>query len=104
MATHSAQPIAFHTTSVHRDAASGTDDGIGERIVTRMRQLFCGLFGHDALMQSEKGRVCLRCTSCGHETPGWTLTEAAPKTVQRGDQRRQALARPRLAVGARRIA
>ena len=96
MATHSAHLIALHTTSVDRDAASGTDDGIGERIVTRMRQLYCGLLGHDTLMQFEKGRVCLRCTSCGHETPGWTLTEAAPRIVFRGDARRHALVRPRL--------
>jgi hypothetical protein len=101
MASQIAHRVAV-TPAVVTDA--GADDGMGERMVRWIREMYCGLHGHDTLMQFEKERVFLRCTSCGHETPGWTLTEAAPKTVQRGDPRRQALARPRLAVGARRIA
>jgi hypothetical protein len=83
--------------------ARGADDGTGERIVRWIKETYCGLHGHDTLMQFEKERMFLRCTSCGHETPGWMLTESAPKTVLRGDPRRQSLAHPRL-VGARRIA
>ena len=102
MATQSAQRMAV-TPAVVTDAR-GTDDGMGERMVRWIKEMYCGLHGHDTLMQFEKERVFLRCTSCGYETPGWMLTEAAPNTVQRGDPRRQALVRPRLAVGARRIA
>ena len=40
---------------------------------TWMRQFVCGLQGHDSLMQFERGRLSLKCTSCGHETPGWDL-------------------------------
>ena len=102
MATQSARSMAFSTAAVDR-GAPGRDDGIGARIVTWMTQLYCGLHGHDALMQFEKGRVCLKCASCGHETPGWMLTQAAPKIVLRGDARRHALVRPHL-VSARHTA
>ena len=46
---------------------------------TRMRQFVCGMHGHDELLQFERGRLSLKCASCGHETPGWNLakTEAA---------------------------
>jgi hypothetical protein len=102
MATQIAYSIALNTPLVDRNAREA-DDGIGERIVARMRQLYCGLHGHDALMQFEKGRLCLRCTSCGHETPGWTLTGAAPKVVFHGDAHRHVLVRPHL-VSARHTA
>lgn len=42
-------------------------------LVTRMRQMMCGLSGHDALLHFETGRMSMRCTTCGHETPGWDL-------------------------------
>lgn len=38
-----------------------------------MGQLVCGMQGHENLMHFERGRVSLRCASCGHETPGWDL-------------------------------
>ncbi|MEQ1729381.1 MAG: hypothetical protein ABL982_13480 [Vicinamibacterales bacterium] len=41
--------------------------------VSRMRQFVCGLHGHDRLLQFERARLSLKCTSCGHETPGWNL-------------------------------
>jgi hypothetical protein len=73
------------------------------RVLTWLREFYCGLHGHDNLMQFGKDRMFLQCASCGHETPGWLLTEAPPRIVARGDSRRHALARPRL-VTARRIA
>lgn len=42
-------------------------------LVTRMRHFMCGLHGHDALLHFETGRLSMRCTSCGYETPGWDL-------------------------------
>lgn len=71
-------------------------------MVDRVRQLFCGLHGHDNLLQFEQDRMFLRCVSCGHETPGWSLNEAPP-VPEREESRRTALVRPQL-VGARRIA
>jgi hypothetical protein len=79
------------------------DSGIGTRIITWMQHAMCGLQGHDNLMQFEKDRVYLQCASCGHETPGWTLTQPAPKIVLHGDARRHVLVRPHL-ISARRIA
>lgn len=42
--------------------------------IARVKQLFCGFHGHDALLQFETDRMFLRCVSCGHETPGWNLS------------------------------
>jgi hypothetical protein len=49
-----------------------------------MRQFACGLHGHDALLHFETGRLSMRCTSCGYETPGWDLKTAStePEAVQ----------------------
>ena len=72
-------------------------------VLDRVRQMFCGLHGHDTLLHFEQDRMSLRCVSCGHETPGWELTEARPTVTVRGDVRRTTIARPQL-VSARRIA
>jgi hypothetical protein len=74
-------------------------------VFERVRQAYCGLHGHDSLLQFEQDRMFLKCVSCGHETSGWELTEAPPKVTLREDvsRRRPALVRPHL-VGARRIA
>ena len=49
---------------------------------TRLRQACCGLTnGHDALLHFETGRLCMRCTSCGHETPGWDLVGSRSEAV-----------------------
>jgi hypothetical protein len=42
-----------------------------------VRQFTCGLHGHDALLHFETGRLSMRCTSCGYETPGWDLKTAS---------------------------
>jgi hypothetical protein len=72
-------------------------------MVDRVRQLFCGLNGHDNLLQFEQDRIFLKCASCGHESPGWELTETPPPVRLHGDARRHALLRPEL-VGVRRVA
>jgi hypothetical protein len=46
------------------------------RVTGYVRQLLCGLRGHDALLHFEEDRISLQCTSCGYETPGWNLKEA----------------------------
>ena len=58
----------------HRDATA-REDGVGDRVLGRIRQAFCGLHGHDSLLQFEQDRLFLKCVSCGHESPGWNLTE-----------------------------
>ena len=82
---------------------SGADNGIGAKFFARLNQFYCGLHGHDRLIQFEKSRMFLRCVSRGHESPGWTFTQAPPRLVFRGDARRRVRVRPRF-VTARRIA
>jgi hypothetical protein len=59
----------------------------------RLRQMMCGLHGHDALVQFEQDRMFLRCVSCGHETHGWNLNEPRPQVSVR-EVPRTPLARP----------
>jgi hypothetical protein len=75
----------------------------GFSMIDRVRQVFCGLHGHDNLLQFEQDRMFLKCVSCGHETPGWSLNEAPPTVTIRGDARRHAVVRPHL-ISVRRIA
>lgn len=104
MATHYPHRIPMSTASMPATDVGELNDGIVGRVLARFRQFWCGLRGHDTLMQFEKERVFLQCASCGHESPGWALTEAPPKVVLRGDARRHALVRPRLISAERRIA
>ena len=83
--------------------AIDVDAGMFARLTERLRQMLCGLHGHDTMLQFEQERMFLRCVSCGHETTGWELTETPPTVTVRGDARRHAIVRPKL-VSARRIA
>lgn len=81
------------------------------RVMDRVRQLWCGLHGHDSLLQFEHDRMFLRCVSCGHESPGWELNEAPPTVSNRTVQTVQTVQTPARAqtlrpqfVGARRVA
>jgi hypothetical protein len=74
----------------------GTLVSIFGRAGTRLRQLLCGIRGHENLMHFEGNRVMMRCTSCGHDTPGWEVATRGPRRRFEGDARRHELARPRL--------
>ena len=88
---------ALTETDAHRE------DGLGIAVIDKVRQVFCGLHGHDNLLQFEQDRMFLRCVSCGHESPGWELTEAPPTVTAADETRTHTLVRPQL-VGERRIA
>jgi hypothetical protein len=60
---------------------------------TRVAQLLCGLRGHDEVLHFEGKRVLLRCTSCGHDTPGWSVTGRVPRQRFAGDPNRRAIGR-----------
>jgi hypothetical protein len=60
----------------------------------RLSEWLCGLTGHDNFSHYEKDRLSLRCISCGHTSPGWTLTAAPPRRVAEGDPQRHRLTRP----------
>jgi hypothetical protein len=89
------------TVSVARLDAS---EGFGERVLDRVREAFCGLHGHDNLLQFGQDRMFLKCVSCGHESPGWELNEPRPTDVDRIDRPRRPLSVPRTVVDERRIA
>jgi hypothetical protein len=61
------------TDTQHTMTAAQPAPGVISRAAEQVRQFFCGLHGHDALLHFEQGRMSLQCTSCGYETPGWDL-------------------------------
>ena len=69
------------------------------RAFTRLGQLLCGVRGHDTILHFEGKRVMMRCTSCGHDTPGWDTAERAPRKRFEGDARRHSMnTTPRLVL------
>ena len=78
-------------------------EGFGERVLDRLCAAICGLSGHESLRQFRQDRVFLKCVSCGHESPGWSLKEPSPTSVTRGDGRRRVAIGSQL-VGARKVA
>ena len=85
---------------------SGTSAaGPSTTVMDRVRQMYCGLHGHDKLLQFEQDRMYLKCVSCGHESPGWEIADTPPPVSVRSETRthRPAALRPQL-VDARRIA
>ena len=96
-----------HSILSDRGIRTATDevqaDAFGVRVFDWLRHLYCGLHGHDSLLQFKHDRMFLKCASCGHETPGWALTETPPTVTLRADGRRHILARPQL-ISSRKIA
>jgi hypothetical protein len=78
-------------------------EGFSGRVIDRVREAFCGLHGHDSLLQFQQDRMFLKCASCGHESPGWELNETPPTVVARVENRVQAVVRTQF-IEARRIA
>jgi hypothetical protein len=65
--------------------------GVVARVFSRLGQVFCGLSGHDSVLHFEGNRVMMRCTSCGHDTPGWEISGRGPRKRFDGDAHRHAL-------------
>ena len=84
-------------------SSHGAAEGFSERVLDRVREVFCGFHGHDNLLQFQHDRMFLKCVSCGHETPGWEINEAPPMPVAKADVPRHPGVRTHL-VGERRIA
>ena len=68
------------------------------RALSGLGQVFCGLRGHDSVLHFEGNRVNMRCTSCGHDTPGWEISGRGPRRRFEGDARRHSLSSPRLVL------
>jgi hypothetical protein len=88
-------PQELTTTGTGTDQASS---GILSRAVGRLGQALCGLKGHDSVLHFEGNRVMMRCTSCGHDSPGWEISGRAPRRRYEGDARRHLLRPERLVL------
>jgi len=80
------------------EAGNESADGIVARTMGRLGQIFCGLRGHDSVLHFEGNRVMMRCTSCGHDTPGWEISGRGPRPRYAGDPRRHTITKPRLVL------
>ena len=77
----------------------GNGTALVARTVTRLGQLLCGFRGHETVMHFEGKRLMMRCTSCGHDTPGVEIGERAPRLRFEGDARRHRMTTgPRLVL------
>jgi hypothetical protein len=65
--------------------------GLWSRAFDQLQTAVCGLHGHDPLLHFEQGRMFLRCSSCGHETPGWDTGDHRPRPRFAGDAERHHL-------------
>jgi hypothetical protein len=91
MVTNYPQQLAASTRvlSGEGEVATRTEaDGLVARAMSRVGQLLCGVRGHDAVLHYEGNRVMMRCTSCGHDSPGWEISGHGPKRRYDGDARR----------------
>ena len=88
-------PQQLTTTGADTDQASS---GLLRRAVGRLGQALCGLKGHDSVLHFEGNRVMMRCTSCGHDSPGWEISGRAPRRRYEGDARRHLLRPERLVL------
>jgi hypothetical protein len=82
-------------SAVELDGHGDANGGIVARAMGRLGQLLCGVRGHDAVLHFESNRVMMRCTSCGHDTPGWEISGHAPRRRYEGDARRHSLTQRR---------
>jgi hypothetical protein len=84
------------TATAEIKGQSITVAGLINRAIGCLGQLLCGLRGHDSVLHFEGNRVMMRCTSCGHDSPGWEINGRAPRKRFDGDARRHLIATPRL--------
>ena len=89
-------PQRLTATTAMETAQSASS--VMNRAVARFGQLLCGLRGHDSVLHFEGKRVMMRCTSCGHDSPGWEVSGRAPRQRYEGDARRHVLAPRRLVL------
>lgn len=98
MVTNYPQRLTATTASTGQEVARIGDESLFNRAMSRASQIFCGLRGHDSVLHFEGKRVMMRCTSCGHDSPGWEVTGRAPRQRFEGDARRHVLVPQRLVL------
>lgn len=80
------------------ETSPGNSQSILTRAMGRLGQMLCAFRGHDSVLHFEGKRVMMRCTSCGYDTPGWEISDRAPRRRYEGDARRHLLVTPRLVL------
>lgn len=93
MVTNYPQQLAA-TVEANQEASAG----VMTRAMGRLGQMLCGVRGHDSVLHFEANRVRMRCTSCGHDTPGWEISGRGPRRRYEGDARRHLLTPQRLVL------
>ena len=93
MVTNYPQQVAAATT-----VSPANTDTVMARAISRFGQLLCGMRGHDSVLHFERNRVMMRCTSCGHDTPGWEISGHAPHRRYEGDARRHLIVKQHLVL------
>ena len=86
------------TAAAARLETSGSTASVMNRFALRVGQFLCAMRGHDSVLHFEGNRVMMRCTSCGHDSPGWEISGQGPRVRYEGDARRHTLQTPRLVL------
>ena len=94
MVTNYPQRLTATTTG----SEANNSANLMNRLAGRVGQWMCAVRGHDSVLHFEGNRVMMRCTSCGHDSPGWEITGRGPRQRYEGDRRRHRLAPQRLVL------
>jgi len=86
------------TATATRSIDTSNTAGTFNRLVLRFGQMLCAMRGHDSVLHFEGNRVMMRCTSCGHDSPGWEISGRGPRQRYEGDRRRHVLVPQRLVL------
>jgi len=68
MLTHALPKLRSQSAGLH----AGSQHHVNQARVW-LHEMLCALHGHDLVLHFERARICLRCVTCGHETPGWRI-------------------------------
>jgi hypothetical protein len=91
-------PQRLTATTTPQLETTSTDTNVMNRLAVRVGQLLCAMRGHDSVLHFEGKRVMMRCTSCGHDSPGWEISGHGPRQRFEGDRRRHMLVPQRLVL------
>jgi len=95
MVTNYPQRLTATATGIE---TRGTAASTLNRFAMRVGQWLCAMRGHDSVLHFEGNRVMMRCTSCGHDSPGWEISGRGPRQRYEGDRRRHMLVPQRLVL------
>ena len=98
MVTNYPQRLTTATTATEHTDHTEIAVSFLARAAVRVSQWFCAMRGHDSVLHFEGNRVMMRCTSCGHDSPGWEISGHGPRQRYEGDRRRHVLMPQRLVL------